>query len=132
MIAKISDFVKVHFSDIILALCIALITVISFNIGKIAGREQANSFTAVLSGPNVKTAVTSPVPGAGEQKLPTTQTSKKTGDLRVYVSKASSSKVYHFSWCPGASKIAEKNKLTFENEAAAIAAGYTLAGNCQK
>jgi hypothetical protein len=28
--------------------------------------------------------------------------------------------------------IAEKNKLVFPDEAAALAAGYTLAGNCKK
>lgn len=48
----------------------------------------------------------------------------------VVASKNSTSKVYHFPWCPSASKIADKNKLTFATEAAAISAGYTLAGNC--
>ena len=32
----------------------------------------------------------------------------------------------------GPAKIAEKNKLTFTTEVAAISAGYTLAGNCTK
>ena len=53
-------------------------------------------------------------------------------DQIVVASKNSKGKLYHFSWCSGASQIAEKNKITFTNEAAAITAGYTLAGNCQK
>ena len=51
-------------------------------------------------------------------------------DLRVVVSKASTTKKYHFTWCAGAKQIKETNKLWFETELLAQKAGYTLAGNC--
>lgn len=51
-------------------------------------------------------------------------------DPRVVASKASSSKKYHFSWCPGAVKIKAENRVWFPTAAAAQAAGYSLAGTC--
>ncbi len=66
-----------------------------------------------------------------KSQLQTTNYSLPTNP-QVVASKNSKGKLYHFTWCPGASMIAEKNKITFASEAAAIAAGYTLAGNCQK
>ena len=53
-------------------------------------------------------------------------------DFRVVVSKKSTSKKYHFLWCPGAKQIKEENKVFFNSETEAIQAGYTLAGNCTK
>lgn len=67
--------------------------------------------------------------GTGNASAPKTTPAR---DQTVVASKNSKGKLYHFTWCPGVSMIAEKNKITFANEAAAITAGYTLAGNCQK
>jgi hypothetical protein len=53
-------------------------------------------------------------------------------DLRVVVSKSSSSKKYHHAWCPGASQIKESNRVWFPTVADAEAAGYSLAGNCTR
>jgi len=39
---------------------------------------------------------------------------------------------YHYPHCSGAKQIAEANKITFENPAAAEASGYTLASNCRQ
>ena len=39
-------------------------------------------------------------------------------------------KKYHFSWCPGARTISEKNKRWFESEEQARRAGLTPASNC--
>lgn len=38
---------------------------------------------------------------------------------------------YHFPWCPGARAMSESNKVWFDSEEAARAAGYTPAGNCK-
>jgi len=65
-----------------------------------------------------------------DKPLPAT-TAKKAVDLRVVVSKSASSKLYHFTWCSGAKRIKEENKVWFNTEAEAVAAGYSLAGNCQ-
>ena len=37
---------------------------------------------------------------------------------------------YHLPWCSGANRIAEANKISFANVAAAKAAGYKPAANC--
>lgn len=37
---------------------------------------------------------------------------------------------YHLPWCPGAQRIKEENKVWFESEADAAAAGYVPAANC--
>ena len=38
---------------------------------------------------------------------------------------------YHYPWCAGAGAISEKNKITFESNEKARAAGYLPAGNCK-
>ncbi|MEK7583343.1 MAG: hypothetical protein AAB483_03000 [Patescibacteria group bacterium] len=115
MIDKIRDFVNPHRSDIILFIVIVCITIISFNLGRMSVK-QGN--TASLITPRQSTTLILPIP-----------TPK---DPRVVASKASSSKLYHFTYCSGAARISEKNKVFFPNDAAAIAAGYSLAANCQK
>ncbi|MBL7045225.1 MAG: hypothetical protein ISR98_01355 [Parcubacteria group bacterium] len=38
---------------------------------------------------------------------------------------------YHYPWCSGGKRIAEKNKIWFDSTAEARKAGYTPAGNCK-
>lgn len=38
---------------------------------------------------------------------------------------------YHFPWCTGARAMSESNKVWFDSEKDARAAGYTPAGNCK-
>lgn len=131
MLTKIIKFVKTYQSDIVLALAIVLISVTAFNLGKlsvandkkfpitITESNTANSLGAINGGDNT-----------GSKKLaPRTYNPSPSF---VVASKASKSRVYHFPWCSGASRISEKNKITFPTEATALAAGYTLAGNCSK
>jgi Metal binding domain of Ada len=40
------------------------------------------------------------------------------------------SKIYHLPHCPGYSKVSERNRVPFETEAEAQAAGYRKAKNC--
>ncbi|MBI4093695.1 hypothetical protein HY417_01920 [Candidatus Kaiserbacteria bacterium] len=42
-----------------------------------------------------------------------------------------SGNAYHFPWCPGAATMKETNKIWFESEEAARAAGYSPAKNCK-
>jgi len=56
-------------------------------------------------------------------------------DPRVVVDKSllgKKSNKYHYSWCASVSKIKEENKLWFNSDKEAEAAGYTLAGNCSR
>lgn len=125
ILTKIKELVKILKSEILLVLAIILISATSYNLGKISAIK------------NIKTPITlkqDSVNFATELKSNYTGTSSGVGDSnrQVFASKKSKAKLYHFSWCPGASKIASQNKLTFVTEAAAISAGFTLAGNCQK
>jgi len=41
------------------------------------------------------------------------------------------STIYHFPWCSGAKRIAEKNKIYFNSKEEAKSAGYRKAANCK-
>ncbi|OGN05560.1 MAG: hypothetical protein A2831_03375 [Candidatus Yanofskybacteria bacterium RIFCSPHIGHO2_01_FULL_44_17] len=114
-------FLKTYQADVVLALAIILISVTAFNLGKISAIKQQ------------KTPITITQPQtASTDNLSEGHSETQTQNSQVIASKNSTSKVYHFLWCASGSKISEKNKITFATEAAAISAGYTLAGNCQK
>ncbi len=121
MLSKFFQLIKSRQSDIVLAVTIILISVISFNLGKASSLNGQKAQIKITEGENTRQ-----LRGAKGTPAPVAK------DQTVVASKNSKGKLYHFTYCPGASMIAEKNKITFPNEAAAIAAGYTLAGNCQK
>ena len=101
--------------DMVLSAVIILITVISFQSGKISSLKNR--------GVESLTIKEAPLEEIFSQK----QNSK---NFAVIASKNSTK--YHYSWCSGASRISEQNKITFPTEAAAVAAGLTLAANCKK
>ena len=124
MIAKTKDFVKVYHSEIVLCIVIISITIISFNLGR-SSAEQGSGHKVAILPPSDQTA----------QILNAAATSKTPAhpqNSHVVASKKSTSKLYHFPWCPGSKQIAETNKITFASEAEAKTAGYSLAGNCQR
>jgi len=128
ILAKIINGVKNHQKDVFLIFCIVLISSISFNLGKInALHKTPITITDTGQEANIYKAT---------NKLQSTSNNlkpKKTTplDKRVVASKASTTKKYHFTWCPGAKQIKEANKLWFETDVSAQKAGYTLASNCQ-
>lgn len=119
---KLNKFLKSYQSDIVLALAVVLISVTAFNLGKLSVAND-KKFPVSITEPNRLEGPEGQQPAVSSQKPVATS---------VVASKASKSKLYHFPWCSGASRISEKNKMTFPTEAAALAAGYTLAGNCGK
>lgn len=126
MLTKIIGFVKQYQTDLVLGLVVILVAVTSFNLGKFSVLKQQKPPLTIRGGDNIVRPLTGESGGVMAQVLPTPR------PQTVVASKKSKSKLYHFSWCPGAGKIAAANKLSFANEAAAIAAGYSLAGNCSK
>jgi hypothetical protein len=125
MLSKLIQFVKTNQSEVVLGIAVVLITVISFNLGKISALNSQKKPIQIVGGESARQEQAADVTNGSVLKtMPQDQT--------VVASKNSKSKLYHFTWCPGASQIADKNKIVFPNEAAAIAAGYTLAGNCKK
>ncbi|HEY4474913.1 MAG TPA: hypothetical protein VJC06_03260 [Candidatus Paceibacterota bacterium] len=125
ILAKILNLVKLHQKDIFLSFCIVLISTISFNIGRINALHKTP--IKITGGEaNIYQATTGTSVSNNKKPIPV-----KPQDLRVVASKSSTTKKYHFTWCPGAKQIKEANKLWFDNETLAQKAGYTLAGNCQ-
>lgn len=131
MLAKFFKSVKTYQSDIILAITIVLISITAFNLGKISAYQQKKT-PITITKPESANGLVTRDNGNSQNPERLGVGSRKLGVTQVFASKVSKSKVYHFPWCPGASKIADKNKLTFATETAAISAGYTLAGNCSR
>lgn len=122
MLSKFPLLVKRHQSEIVLAGVVIIISVLSFQLGKIYAWEKWSEqpFPITERGMVSEATATEKSSTASGQTLITTVVASKNSSL------------YHFPWCPGAGRISAKNKITFPNEAAAIAAGLTLASNCSK
>ncbi len=121
ILPKLIKFCKLYQQDVVLVIAIFLITLISFNAGRIYGTTNLKNSLKITG--NDESA----------QNLPSNNENTKSAvDLRVVASKNSTSQKYHFLWCPGAQKINESNKIYFSSEIEARGRGYTLAGNCTK
>ncbi len=110
-----------------------LIAGIAYNLGRISASQKPN-ITFDPSGEVFQAnsgALASPGAGKGPISSNKPAATAAPKDPRVVVSKSSSSKVYHYTWCSGASRIKLQNQRWFDTAGAAEAAGYTLAGNCQ-
>lgn len=129
MIARISAFVKSYWYDIFVLGCIVLIAIISYNLGRIHALEK----TPVKVGERADTyrAASAPPTEFSDLINKTPSIPQAPRDPRVVVSKSSTSKKYHYSWCASGKQIKAENQIWYETEAAAQQAGYTLAGNCQ-
>jgi len=102
------EWIKKYKAELVIILSIVLISIISFNLGKIKAAKDFN------------------------EKITIYDNRGETSDIEFRVVVSVNSNKYHFPWCSGASAIKDSNKIIFENEAAAIMAGYVLAGNCSK
>jgi hypothetical protein len=116
-------------NKLFLSLIIILVASLSFGLGRLSvvgnripmkiefDPSLVESGTKGLSG-SVNTA-------SVVQSVPDTET--KSGEV-VASSKGTK---YHYSYCPGAKQISEKNKITFQSASQAESAGYSLASNCK-
>lgn len=68
--------------------------------------------------------------GKGGREVIGNTPARQTGLAGEVVASKNSTK-FHLLDCPGARQIIDKNKVYFENAAAAIKAGLTPAGNCK-
>lgn len=121
MLSKLLEFIKSKQAEVVLAIAVVLIAIISFESGRISALRQFNDPLEIKYAPAAITdtkIVSNPVQNS--QKL----------DLRVVASKNST--LYHFLWCSGAQRIKEENKVIFSSEQEAQSRGYKLASNCQK
>ena len=125
ILSKILNLVKRRQRDIFLGFCLVLISVIAFNLGRNNALNKTSPET------DEKAGIYQPVTGVSTPKS-IKSTPIKPKDLRVVVSKSSTSKKYHYNWCSSGKRIKIENQIWFNTEQEAINAGYTLAGNCQK
>ncbi len=123
----IEEIIKTVKKNLFLILLIVLISILSFQLGRISNLstggesikvERASLQEIFNQDSNRQTTPNSD--NRGEERI----------DFRVVVSKNSNR--YHFLWCHGAKQIKEENKIYFNTEQEAINAGYILAGNCSK
>lgn len=129
ILTKLGKKVKEWQTEIILSATVILVSFLSFQAGKIYYLGQSTNPLVVQSANMAEILV--PEEGSTAPSS-TPQTLLKPNALNLQVVASKNSDKYHFLWCSGAAKISSKNKITFASETEAIAAGYTLAANCQK
>ncbi len=123
ILSKLASFVKFRQKDIFLVFCIVLISIISYNLGRINALKKTP--VTITEGREQKADVYS---ATGIKKAGLKPSTAPVLDKRVVASKNSDK--YHFTWCSGAKRIKEENKIWFNSAQEAESRGYTLAGNC--
>jgi len=132
MLSKIANLIKSHQYHIFLAICIGLISIISYNLG------QINSLKKTPVSIKESTDLKADIFDATNNLQPTTNDTTNSNskpqpqklDTRVVVSKNSDK--YHYSWCSGGKRIKPENQIWFNSAQEAEAKGYVLAGNCSQ
>ena len=101
------------------ALMILVVGVGSFGLGRLSQQPVVKAAVSIEEAyiPQVVAATTTCEVGSPTQR----------GD---FVASKNSDK-YHYTWCSGAQRIKEENKVWFETREEAEAAGYTPASNCK-
>ena len=131
MIAKLLNIIKSSQYHLFLALCIGLISFVSYNLGKIDALDKRPIKIGENSGWKVENSnLKADIFEASNNATSTTLNSSKQLDTPVVTSKNSDK--YHYTWCAGAKRIKEENKVWFNSSQEAEGRGYTLAGNCEK
>jgi hypothetical protein len=108
LLGRLQGFGKLP-RDILIFCVIVLSALLSFGLGYLTGFDVGNSKQVV----EVRRIETKPPTVAGEGIV-----ASRSGTR------------YYFSWCSGASRISEANKVWFSSVAEAEKAGYSLAINC--
>ena len=129
MLSKFTPLVKRYQGEVVLAAAVVLVSVLSFQAGKLFRSGQITNPLLIQSA-NLEEIFLPKEGRAASSFTPSASPKSNTIILPVVASKNSDK--YHFLWCAGAAKISAKNKITFASETEATAAGYTLAANCQK
>ncbi|MBI2065391.1 MAG: hypothetical protein HYT62_05090 [Candidatus Yanofskybacteria bacterium] len=128
MISKFLNLIKSYQYHVFLALCIGLISFVSYNLGQIDALNKRPLKITDSSGN--ASSLKADIYSAIESKDGNRKSETKKLDLRVVISKTSTSKKYHYSWCASAKKIKPENQVWFSSATEAEKAGYNLAGNC--
>src|SRR3989344_3684751 len=96
MVSKILNWVKSSQYHIFLSLCIGLISFVSYNLGKVDALDKRPLKIIEPSGNT--SSLKADIYSAIELKDGNQKSETKKLDLRVVISKTSTSKKYHYSW----------------------------------
>ena len=119
---------RLNWKPYFLILVIILTALLSFGLGKLSVVGEKQGITVEYD-PTL-TEAQAPV-GNREQSASALNSLPASEPNQTEVITSKNGSKYHYSHCPGAKQITEKNKLIFASPAAAEASGYTLAANCQ-
>ncbi|MBI4158071.1 MAG: hypothetical protein HY505_00385 [Candidatus Yanofskybacteria bacterium] len=132
ILSKFFNLIKSHQYHVFLAVCISLISVISYNLGQINSlkktpisvKESTDLKADIFDATNNLQRITNNTGNSSIKPQP------QKLDTRVVVSKNSDR--YHYSWCSGGKRIKPENQIWFNSAQEAESGGYVLAGNCAK
>ena len=125
ILSKSLNLIKSRQYHIFLAVCIGLISIISYNLGQINSLKKTP--ISVEESTDLKADI---FDAANSKQSPISNLKSPKLDTRVVVSKNSDK--YHYSWCSGAKRIKPENQIWFTSAQEAESKGYVLAGNCTK
>ena len=120
MLANFNHFVKKNETDILLFISIVLIALIAFGAGYLVAPQNNQSSIIFHEAPASVIKSVFQEQGTDEQVFE----GKLVGSVN--------SDKYHWPECQWAQRIAEENKIWFNSEAEAQAAGYQRCGNFEK
>lgn len=119
ILPNFKQLVKKHWSDIVLAIFITLIALISFGIGRLTIPQNDQS-SIVIQNPACSNA-------ASIQQI----INQPKTEQGIFVGSVNSDK-YHWPNSPWAKRISEENQIWFSSEDEAQSAGYIRSANFEK
>lgn len=114
---KIKSFLVFPPADMLIVTIIILVGFAGFGLGRLSVQDNRKEPVTVIGG----TSQSASTQGAFNEQ---------TEDSGIVVASKNGTK-YHFPWCSGAQRIAEKNLISFNSIEEARDAGYTPAANCK-
>jgi len=104
-------------------LLIVMVSVLSFGLGRLSMHSESQ-----IQQPRI---VLTEQPAAVVVSETSQPTQKKPADTTQQLVASKNGTKYHLLTCPGVKQMKEENKIYFNSEAEARAAGYTPAANCK-
>ncbi len=124
IIGKIKAWLKENEKDVVLAIGVFFIAVISFGLGALT--KIGDNAPIIVE--DSKYGSTSLTTGCATSSLSTSQIVNQNA-AGIFVASVNG-KYYHLPQCPGAKNISEKNKIWFQTKAEAESRGFKPASNC--
>lgn len=133
-----SKFIKFLDSRYFVALCVVLVAVASFAIGRISKvgeqKEPVRVYDVSNNSPTIPVNTSPPAPllqqERGVGQTASVQNAITPTNSEIVVASKNGTK-YHYPWCAGAKQISPQNLITFVSPEAARSQGYTPAANCK-